>query len=213
MTSDIARYLNQTIRECHFDPETNAALFFKDNLREIRLTTAVADMHTWAMPNPAVFQKIGCVRYLNVYDSEGRPVWLKETTPGRHLRDLCHYYYRIQQSFVFCGTGNAGSMIDIAYFSFPLSLPYLAANCRPMYYNEYGLPIYGEDWACADAQEQAKCLSTNWLLERWADVVSEGVRAKVYKRISDTERARTCYSLYAQLRRGLTTSEISEIYV
>ncbi len=42
---------------------------------------------------------------------------------------------------------------------------------------------------------------------RWSMVVEEGLRAKIYKRISDTERARTAYSLYAQQRQGLITSE------
>jgi hypothetical protein len=46
---------------------------------------------------------------------------------------------------------------------------------------------------------------------RWSDVISEGVRAKLFKRVSDTERARNCYSLYGQLRQGLMTSEVADV--
>jgi hypothetical protein len=46
---------------------------------------------------------------------------------------------------------------------------------------------------------------------RWSDVLREGLRAKVYKRISDQLRAQTSYSLYSQLRQGLFTSEVAEL--
>src|SRR3546814_5049537 len=49
--------------------------------------------------------------------------------------------------------------------------------------------------------------ATNWILSRHEDVVAEGARAKVYKRLSYTERARTSYSMYMSLRGGFWRSE------
>lgn len=212
LTSDTARYLNQTIRECHISTDRNAIQFYHDNTREIQLTTTVEDKHVWAIPRPTQLQKMGAVNYLNQFTIRGDSVWAKPTTPGHHLRDLTHYYYQVGQSFVFSNTGPVGSKINLYWFEFPASLPYFAATCRPMVYDSYGGKVYSEPWVCDDAQDDADCISTNWLIERWSDVVSEGVRAKIYKRLSDTERARTCYSMYMQLRQGLVTAETAMLY-
>ena len=210
---DIARYVNQTIRECHFDPETNAVQFYKDNTREFRLPTTSESGQVWDIPTPTCFQKLAAVQYENVFDRTGNSVWPEETQPGRHLVHLTHYYYQAGSSFVFSGYGGLNAIINLYYFVFPSGLPYMAAECRPMEFNEFGGKIYAEDWSHDHSREDADCLTTNWLLTRWSDVVAEGVRAKVYKRVSDTERARTCYSLYAQLRKGLATNETASLGV
>jgi len=212
LTSDTARYVNQTIREAHFDPGTNAVHFFKRNGAELQLTATAADTQVWQIPNPTNFQKLAAVQFPNQIGYDGECVWAKETTPGRHLRDLSAYYYQAGSSFVFSGYGGIGALINLFYFKFPPSLPYFPANCRPMEYNEYGQKVYGDQWIHEDDHENADILTTHWLLEGWKDVIAEGVRAKVYKRVSDTERARTCYSLWTQLRRGLVTSELAVLY-
>lgn len=212
LTSDISRYLNQTIRECHFDPVTNAVQFYKRNGREVTLTTTSAESQVWSMPNPTNFQKLAAVQYPNQFDSTGKSIWPPETTPGRHLQDMTSFFYQAGNSYVFSGFGGTGARINLFYFAFPASLPYFPVSCRPMKYDELGGKLYATDWIHEHSHEDADCLTTNWLLEAWHSVVSEGVRAKVYKRVSDTERARTCYSLYAQLRRGLVTSEVSTLY-
>src|SRR3546814_3218076 len=60
-------------------------------------------------------------------------------------------------------------------------------------------------------EEKAAALAkaTNWILSRHEDVVAEGARAKVYKRLSDTERARTSYSMYMSLRGGFWSNEVA----
>ena len=58
-----------------------------------------------------------------------------------------------------------------------------------------------------ELQEAALAKVSNWILNRWEDTVAEGLRAKVYKRTSDTERARTCYSMFQSMRSGMWTSE------
>src|SRR3546814_10291517 len=53
--------------------------------------------------------------------------------------------------------------------------------------------IFEYDPSLVTDEEKAAALAkaTNWILSRHEDVVAEGARAKVYKRLSDTERART----------------------
>lgn len=212
LTSEIARYLNQTIREVHFDPGTNAVQFFKRNARELTLTTTAENAHVWNIPNPTHFQKLAAVQFPGQFDRNGESIWADETLPGRHLNGKSHFYYQAGGSFVFSGMGGVGSSINLFYFAFPASLPYFAIpESRPMHYSDLGAKVYAPEWIHDHARDDADALCTNWIIEGWRDVISEGVRAKVYKRVSDTERARTCYSLYAQLRRGLVTNETADI--
>jgi hypothetical protein len=121
------------------------------------------------------------------------------------------YFYQVGQEFVFSGYGGLNANIALGYFAFPPSLKYKAAAVRPAEYDiELGW-TYHEDIITDEDEEAARLVSTNWLLMRWSDVISEGVRAKLFKRVSDTERARNCYSLYGQLRQGLITSEVADM--
>lgn len=212
LTSEIARYVNQTIRELHFSNDRNAAQFYRSNLRESQVSATSESAFVWAIPSPTRFQKMSAVCYLDQFDSNGKNIWPEETTPGRHLNSLTHFYYQTGGAFVFSGFGGLASRINLAWFEFPASLTYFTPSCRPMEINSYGQEIFAEAWVCIDAQDDARLLCTNWLLSRWKDVISEGVRAKVYKRVSDTERARTSYSMYSQLRQGLMTSESAVLY-
>lgn len=213
LTSEISRYLNQSIRECHADPETNAIVFFPDNRRELQVLSAGESSHTWQIPRVTNFQKMAGVLYPNTYRNS-EAVWPMETTPGRHLAGETYYYYRVGSTFVFSGMQGIGTPINLLWYEFPSSLPYFATpEDRPMQYNIYGGKEYAPAWVHEEDRDDADLLTTNWLLERWGHTIAEGVRAKVYKRTSDTERARTSYSLYAQLRRNLITSEISVIGV
>lgn len=211
LASEIARYVNQTIRECHFSTDRQAAIFFKDNFNESLLTATNEEAETWTVPNPTTFQKMAGVKYLGQCDYNGDAVWATETVPGRHLNQLCHFFYQVGGSFVFSGYGGVGAQIAIGYFTFPASLKYKAAAARPANYDPESGWTYNEAIVTDEDKEAARLVCTNWLLMRWSDVVSEGVRAKLFKRVSDTERARNCYSLYGQLRQGLITSEMADV--
>jgi hypothetical protein len=211
LTSEIARYVNQTIRECHFSTDRQAAVFFRDNFNELLLTADVEDGFSWAMPNPTTFQKMAGVKYPGRYDMSGNPQWATETTPGRHLNGMTNYFYQVGQEFVFSGYGGVDAYIALGYFAFPASLKYYTEANRPAEYDPVDGWTYHASVITPEDQEAARLVVTNWLLMRWSDVVSEGVRAKLFKRVSDTERARNCYSLYGQLRQGLITSEVADV--
>lgn len=212
LVSEISRYLNQTIRELHFSTDRNAIIFFPENFYEELLTPDVESGYTWEIPIPTHFQKMLGVKYSSVLDRDGNPVWAAETTPGRHLNQMDYYYYRVGGTFVFSGYGGVGSSIAIGYYEFPRGLKYKTAAARPATYDLESGWSYADDINTPELEAAARLLTTNWLLMRWPEVVAEGVRAKVYKRLSDTERARTSYSLYGSLRQGLWTSETAELY-
>ena len=211
LVSEIATYLNQTIREVHFTADRNAALLFPENFRETLLTATSESGFSWSIPNPGTFQAMQVVKYPMVYTRLGEDVYAKMTTPGRHLADLEYYYYRVGGAFVFSGYGGINGQIAIGWFEFPRSLKYKTAAARPASFDIESGWAYPDEVNTPELEEAARLVSTNWLLLRWHDVLLEGVRAKVYKRLSDTERARTCYSLYGSLRQGLWTSETAEV--
>lgn len=212
LVSDIATYLNQTIREVHFTPDRGASLLYMDNFRESQLTANVETGFTWDLPNPGTFQKMQVVGYPSVYDRLGNDVYAEEVVPGRHLAEKTNYFYRVGQTFVFSGYGGVDSLVNVGWFEFPRSLKYYTPATRPAEYDvELGW-TYPPEVNTPELEAAAQTLTSNWLLMRWEEVLAEGLRAKVYKRTSDTERARTCYSLYGSLRQGLWTSETMQVY-
>ena len=208
MKLDIARYCNQTIRELHTDPETNKILFFADNFKQLQLTADVDNGFAWEIPNPAVFQKLHIVGFAGVYDGNGKPTFSTPTTPGRHLNTLAHYHYQAGNHFFFNGYGGVGMKLNLGYYEFPQRLSYQAEVDRLVTWDEEA-QVYEYDVSLStpELREAALKKVTNWILTRWEDTVAEGLRAKVYKRVSDTERARTCYSMYQAMRSGMWTSE------
>lgn len=211
LATEVARYVNQTIRECHFSTDRQAAVFYRDNFNETLLTADVEEGFSWEIPNPTTFQKMAGVKYPNRFDLSGGEIWAVETTPGRHLNNLCDFFYQVGQTFVFSGYGGVDANIALGYFAFPSSLKYYSVATRPASYDVESGWSYHVDVITDEDKAAARLVTTNWLLMRWNDVVSEGVRAKLFKRVSDTERARNCYSLYGQLRQGLITSEVADV--
>jgi len=217
LRTEIATYLNQTIREVHFEPSKGNVVFYRDNRQEIQITAASADAEVWEIANPAIFQGVEAVRYASNY--MGRMEYVKEVSPGPALASEPFYFYRAANSVVFGGAvgyGGIGGIIQVSYFLYPPSLKYKAAGAREATYDsETGFTYYTIDTvdynSTPELQATAQERVTNWLLLRWSDVLREGLRAKVYKRLSDQLRAQTSYSLYSQLRQGLYTSEVAEL--
>lgn len=212
LVSEIARYVNQTIREVHFDPQRNGAIFFDENFKEEQVVATSESQQVWNIENPTTFQKMAAVGYPTQWDRDHSPIWATETSPGRHLNSLQYFYYRTGNSFVFSGYGAVGSRINLGWYEYPRSLKYKLPAARPATYDAEDGWTYAPGVNTPEMQEAAQILVTNWLLMRWNEVIAEGVRAKLYKRISDTDRSRTSYSLYQSLRQGLVTSETAKLY-
>lgn len=202
---EIVAYLNQTVLEAHFQPASNDVIYYRANRKELRLSPDVANGYVWDLPNPSIFQWLEAARYSDVWDRDGQPVWSREVDPGKRLNDFIWYHYRMADSYVFV---QHGTVIDLSYFERPPRLTYYATAERPATYNEVTGWSYLAEYDVSDEQRAlARALTSNWLLLRYHDVITEGVRAKVYKRTSDDSRARTAYSMYSSLRQGLYTSE------
>lgn len=210
LLSDISDYLNQTVRELHFTPEMGNAIFYQENLRERQLTASLESGFVWQITNPALFQGMQAVRYDSVPLRDSEFAFARELVPGRNMSSHIHYFYRAGDTYAFAGYGGLNSVISLAYYEYPRRLKYRAPAERFAVWDDEIGWTYHEDWSDTDELKlDARNLSSNWILLRWADVCAEGLRAKVYKRLSDDSRARTSYSLYSQLRQGLFTSEIS----
>lgn len=208
MRTEIATYLNQTIREVHFDPKSNAVLFYRENLIEEQLIVDKESGFGWKLPDPTCFQGMGLVRYDSINTRDDLTRYPPELTPGRGMVGKSIFYYRAGPNYYFAGCGGVNAVISLAYYEYPRGLKYYAAGNRPCEYDPdmgftYAAPFDGSE----ELHAAAIGFTTNWLLMRWSLVIEEGVRAKVYKRLSDTDRQRTAYSLYSQLRLGLSTSE------
>jgi hypothetical protein len=173
----------------------------------------------WDIPNPMTFQTIEAVEFPSL--CLGTNGYAHEVTPGPRIRTQPSIYYRSGASFVFGGAvgyGGVGGKINISWFEYPPALKYKDATHREAQFDvESGWTYYdltgvgGLDYTQDANKPLALLRVTNWVLQRWADVLREGLRAKVYKRLSDQLRATTSYSLYAQLRQGIFTSEAASL--
>ena len=215
LLTEIVTYLNQTVRELHFRPDTGAAMIFRDNLVETQLTATSEESYVWTIPEPQNFQAVLAFRYDDVW-VDNEQLYPPEKTPGRGLYGLSEYYYRAGYDFAFKGYGGLNATISAAYYQYPKALKYKASTARPATYDdESGWTYYEVDSVDYDEDDDSRALAqslvTNWIIFRWPTLVEEGLRAKVYKRIDDTNRARTSYSLYSSLRQGFITSESADL--
>jgi hypothetical protein len=219
LRAEIATYLNQTIREVHFEPSRGNVVHYPANRKEDQITASVDSGQIWDIPNPMTFQTIEAVEFPSLY--LGTNGYAHEVTPGPRIRTQPSIYYRSGASFVFGGAvgyGGVGGKINISWFEYPPALKYKDATHREAQFDvESGWTYYdltgvgGLDYTQDANKPLALLRVTNWVLQRWADVLREGLRAKVYKRLSDQLRATTSYSLYAQLRQGIFTSEAASL--
>lgn len=213
LLEEMIRYLNQTVREVHFEPSRGNVVHYGENRREDEVTATAETGEIWDIPNPATFQAIEAVRYPT--NGLGRMDFVPEITPGPNIASREFYFYRSGASFVFGGAygyGGIGGKIQLSWFEYPPSLKYKTVATRPASYDEeIGWTYHADYQATDELKATARALVSNWLLLRWADVLREGLRAKVYKRLSDDVRQRTSYSLFQQLRQGLYTSEVAQV--
>jgi len=213
LRQEICSYLNQTVREVHTHPERGGIQVFKDNLKEDILGADTEQGFAWDIPNVALFQCMAAVRYDSVFDQDGYPVWAKELNqPSRVMNTERHWFYRSGTRVFFRNYGGRLALLSPSWYEYPPSLAYYASADRPVVYDLAGVPTYKAEYDTdASVRADANRLCTNWILLRHTALIEEGLRAKVYKRTADTERARTSYSMYQAMRLGFVSGETADV--
>lgn len=205
---EVPSYVNQTIRELHTEPQRGNAIFFWDNLKEDQLTANLDTGYSWTVPRVSTFQGLRTVRYDSVIRRDGKPQYSKPLLPGPIMNTEDYYWYRSGSRIFFTGYGGNNGVISLAWFEFLPSLSYYPTGSRPAIYDEQAGWTYAGAYDINDATRlNAQNLVSNWMLLRWPTLMEEGLRAKIYKRLTDTERARTSFSMYTTQRQGMFSSE------
>lgn len=197
-------YLNQTIRELFVHAQTGLPCFYDDARHEeqIELLTLTNKTfaYVWELPRPTRFQAIESVYYDSIqrYVYKGDP----RTALARNdfNVDAKYYWYRVANAIVMSAPGKIGDTVRVSWFEYPRALAYQQEADRVFVYDQDN-DMYAYKSGIPDP-EAAKEAATNWALERFEELLAEGLRAKAYKRMND-ERQRTFYSNYETMRLGV----------
>lgn len=207
MVTMLPDYLNQTIREMHTNAQTSLPVAYADNRIEhlITIDSSVldADNFVWPLPDPTRFQMVEAIYYRGV----GR--YAKPRTPDvarvRNFSDplRSYYYYRSGPNLAFSKPGGVGDIVEASILYYPRRLLYQQGTQRKVSWNaESEVFEYINGGTIADLDK-----ATNWLLQRHADCLMEGTRAKAYKRMDDQNRAKLAYSQYESMRAAVIATE------
>jgi hypothetical protein len=207
----LPQYLNQTIRDVHSNARTNMPVFFEDNRveHELEIDSLIEDTgaFVWVLPRPTQLQQVEAIYYVDsrVYATKVTP----QSSFARNDVDVNQRFqwYRVANSLVMTGAGCVGSKVKISLFQYPRSLAYFRPSERTFTYDEVNDMYLVRDGVDPIAAHDS---NTNWLLERYAETLAEGVRAKIYKRMADEGRARMAYSQFESARLSLQLSESSD---
>lgn len=199
-------YLHQSIRELHFiDSNPPAPLKYPDNLFEDYVSATLDSGYVYPIPHPERFQQVEAIAF---DDRGGTPVPMRFPSAASVWREQIDgdvFYYRTGTYLAMSGYGATGSMIKIGIYQFPRRMPYYTlqnAGVRPAVWDEetatftYATTYDVDDTTRANALD----LTTNWMIMRHKEVIKEGMRAKLYKRLSDLDRAKIAFSAYSSLK-------------
>jgi hypothetical protein len=216
----IASSINQTIREVHTG-KNGVAHHFDANRVEIELTVdslSTANMFVWDIPQFNRLQAIEAVEYSSVGRRARRRPPGVVNLENRGVPADNYYWYQSGNAICFSGFGVVGSIIKLSAFYYPRSLfyhrdsPLATGTDKDPRWAEHDSEtdtwVYRPDTGKTNPELEE--LSTNWVMARWTDMIREGVRAKVYKRLGDENRQRTSYSSYESMRVEMQTQEISQ---
>jgi hypothetical protein len=204
LRASITTYVNQTVREVHFKPNIAAPILFDANRVEDVLNINTDSPWLWDLPSATRFMDIEAL-YINElarYADRKNPRLAKEAS-FEPFADI--FWYRSGTQIAVSGVSN-GQTANISYFMFPQIHAYQLAGVTRIVLYDPVLDTYTLNPSGVPNQVQMDA-ATNWVIQRWPDVIREGVRAKVWKRIGDEGRARMAYSAYESFRNGLWLAE------
>jgi hypothetical protein len=208
----ICSWLNETIREVHFDNRNSVqgTILYDSNRIEDEFVPATLPA-LWPIPSVPRFQQLETAFY------KERGVYAKKRNPSRAFEsgyeNIDPYWYRTGPQIAFNGV-HALDTVKLSWFEFPRRFAYYAVGARPGTYNiETDTWTYITAYDVSDATRQnAQDLTSNWLLLRWTEVLKEGVRAKLFKRQGEDTRAKMCFSQFEALKMGLVSSESYQMH-
>lgn len=208
-----ASYLNQTIREVHMHEQTQLPIYFESNRLEDEGTVATLPA-LWDIPSVPRFQALETLYYpdFGEYARKRHPSKIRL----QKSLDFPYYWYRTGSAIALGGL-EVGHDYEISWFEYPRTLTYYAAASRPMTYaTDSDTPTYNTVGAIdynstPELQAEAERLTTNWLIQRWAETLKQGVRNKIWVRLGEETRLRASYSIYSGLRAQLINAESMEL--
>lgn len=207
LTPVLAQYANQTIREMHTRPATNAPVYFDANRYEDELAVTTNSPWLWEIPSVTRFQKMEAA-YCEAIGAYLVPRSPRMTQALSQEPNAELYYYRTGPAYAFAGLPN-GVSLKLAYFLFPRTLAYKAVNDRVTRFDPDTDRYVQIASPTTPATESELEIETNWLLQRHAETLKEGVRAKAWKRMGDDGRTRTAYSSFESARAAVWNTEPS----
>lgn len=205
----MATYVNQSVREIHIKPNVSSAILFDANRFEDQLTVNTNDGYLFTLPSPTHFMDVEAMyaRSRGIYVRKRSPRVVRNPSTEVY-NDI--YWYRSGAYLSISGLG-INDIIDLSWFEYPRSLKYqplTGISPRVVTYDieldTYKLIIGGG--VPSDAQ---MLVATHWMLQRHSEVIKQGVRAKIWARVGDGDRARMAFSSFEQGRQGIWMSEPS----
>lgn len=208
-SADMTSYVNATIRE-----SSGRNRFFKDMIED-EFTSITTETYTWENI-PVGFRRMHYVKYNRM---EGGIPFIP---PGKQQERKTEYWYEAGNYKVFSGiggsVGSTGS-IQLAYFKYPKRLVYYAANpagTRPVFWDKenekwqyWNGSTYVDTLGTTALDEAAREKVTNWLINDWYDMISNGGLAKFYL-VKKDERGPGLFSLYKNMQNDMEASEVHE---
>lgn len=199
--------MNQTIREMHMHPDHEEMfVLYDDNLVEVEAVADSATGYQYEIPNRGRFQNLFTVYYAD------KGVYADKRSPATAFRDGVdsHFYYRTGPVIAFNDYGGTNATIALAMYYYPPALTYYQTADRPAVWSDVTQAYsYHTDYAADNAGAEA--LTTNWILERWADCVRLGTEAKIYNRLNHEGPQNRTYSQYQSMRKQMLASETCEV--
>lgn len=201
---DAIQYVRNTMRECHL-------LEYFDSDRVETTITVTGLPFTW--DKPVTFRHLETVQYPGAF-------YPKELPPGRRqdrsiVESEFRYFYAAGNYFVFNGV-SVSDVIAMSYFSYAPYFKYyeVAGDVRPAVFDrETNVWSYLENGSYvanlaggASAEEVARNLVSNWMLERWNGLIEEGTLTKLYGNKED-ERSKISFSNFKSFQRNLRAAE------
>lgn len=208
LRDSIARYLNQTLREVHFDEKTEMPVYYGSNRLEEDVTF-VTNPAVWMIPTIPRFQAVETI-YLPNHCEYARQRPLRRVFDSEDKTQF--FWYRTGPSIAIGGVAPI-TAAKLSWFEYVGNLQFFKTGQRPVLFDSATgdwayQTVDGVDWgATTESRLAALEMSTNWLLLRWTESIKAGVRNKVYIRLGEDVRARTTYSIYSTARKQIINSE------